>query len=125
MALNTIVNPDTVDMEPIPYDWMLSKAREIYSQVRSVVKTEEELLAQFATEKMPDGSAVSSRADVLTLLAHKSAQQLASNLIIRSWGKMKKVDGDLRLEYMSEFNENVINTMISIANVVEIDLPKE
>lgn len=125
MALNAVVNPDTVDMEPIPYDWMLQKAREIYSQVRSVVKTEEELLAQFATEKMPDGSAVSSKADILTLLAHKSAQQLASNLIIRSWGKMKKVEGDTRLEYMSEFNENVINAMISIANVTEVDLPKE
>lgn len=125
MVLNTIIHPDVLDIEPVPFEWMASKAREIYNEARALTRTEDELVAQFGKETIADGQPVKTKEDVVTILAQKSAQQLVNSLIIRSWGRLKGVVGDSTLNNMGEYNKLVIAEMMKVAVIEEVDMTQE
>lgn len=109
--INSVVNTDVVDVDPVPFLWMTQKAKEIYLQSRNMVKTEEDLIATFKGQSLVDGQPVVNKDTALMFLAQRSAQQLVSDLILRSWGRKAKLEGDSTLDNIRNYAESVKKAM--------------
>jgi len=99
--LDQLIDPQLVSVEPVPFAWMKSKALSIWSQARSSVKTEEDLLSGLR-RSIPDVK-FDTKADALSYLAMKAAQNLIVDLIVRSWGKRVGISGDTSLENLADY----------------------
>lgn len=101
--MGKLFNNELVAVEPIPYAWLVEKAREIYGQARQNVRTEEELIASFGNVQLPDGSKLTTRQDVMAYIGQMVAQQFTQDLVLRAWGVKKGVEGDTTLEALPEY----------------------
>lgn len=112
-----IVNERVVDVEVIPYAWMVEKAKEIYGTLRQQTKSETELLNRFIGTSTASGEQVTNKATLMTFLAEKSAQSLIHDLVLRSWGRKAGVEGDSTLSNIDTYVTAVkqkLNVIIKI-----------
>ncbi len=123
--LNALANPGVIDVEPLPIEWLRLKGQDLYREARTYTSTEEELVAKFADGKLLNGEAVVDRGTVIRWFAEKAAQELIQDLVIRSWGKLKGIEGDATLKNLGNYNEAVSAELLKLAVVEEVDLPKE
>lgn len=121
-----LLDLDTVEVDAVPYIWMTEKAKEIYGQARSMVETEDQLLEQFKSIKDASGNrVVETKSDALTYLAQQSAQSLITDLVLRSWGKKKGIDGPSKLSDMSEYVSLVRSEIQKVVVQTEIEMGGE
>jgi FKBP-type peptidyl-prolyl cis-trans isomerase (trigger factor) len=123
--LSLFLNPDVLDVEPIPQVWLFNKAHEIYNQQRDQVKTEEELLAKFKDVKTFEGLSVNTKNELLALFAERAAQMLVEDLVFRSYGKMVGVAGDTTLENVAQYATEVRKYLLEKVQVIEVEQNKE
>lgn len=121
--LNELANPTVVDVEPIPHVWMMQKAHQIYMEGRRYVQSESDLVARFRGAVTTEGDPVTDKNSLLIFLAEKAAQELVQDLVIRSWGKLKGVEGDKTLAQMSSFVQNVKAELNKVVQIEEVTLP--
>lgn len=118
-VLSQVVNPEVVDVGPVPNVWLVQKARSIYAEHRRMVRTEEELVARFAEATLFNGAKVQTKEDLLTFFAGKAAEMLVTDLVLRSWGKKNNVPGDSTLINVATYSAAVRELLVSKAEVVE------
>ena len=124
LIVNALANQDTVALEPLPIEWLRAKGQEKYFEGRRLVKTEEELVAQFAGAKLFNGSPVEDRGTVVRFLAERAAKELIEDLVVRSWGKLKGIEGDTTLKNLGKYNEAVSAEILKIVVVEEAEVPQ-
>jgi len=120
-----IVNTDVVDVEPIPVVWIVQKARQVYAWQRENFKTEEELITAFSKAKLKDGTPVTDRNSLLWFFGESAANELVSDLVLRSWGKLKGVEGDSRLSQLESYTDTVRDYLLKSVVVEEVEPKKE
>lgn len=120
-AVGQLLDTDTLEISPIPQAWMTAKAHTVYSQHRDMHRTEEELLAKFAGVETLSGRKVISKNDLLAYFGERAAQSLISDLVLRSWGMMKGVQGDVRLSHIDEYVDVVRKTILESVEIEEYD----
>lgn len=121
--LNELANPAVVDVDPLPIEWLRMKGQELYREARSYTRTEEELVSKMAGGKLLNGDAVVDRGSIIRWFAEKAAQELIQDLIIRSWGKLKGVEGDATLKNLGVYNEAVSAELLKLAVIEEVEVP--
>lgn len=118
-----ILDVDTVDVDPVPYAWMAAKGNEIYAQARSMVETDQQLLEQFKDVKDASGNRiVEDKSDAVAYIAQQAARSLITDLVLRSWGKKKGVEGPTKLSEMSDYVRLVREEIEKVVVKVEVDL---
>lgn len=120
-----IVHPDAVDVEPIPVVWIVQKARQVYAWQREGFKTEEELIQAYSKAKLKDGTPVADRNSLLWFFGESAANELITDLVLRSWGKLKGVEGDSRLSQLESYTDTVRDYLLKSAVIEEVEPKKE
>ncbi len=121
--LSALANPDIVEVEPIPFQWMQQKANSLYMEGRSYVKTEADFVSRFNGQQTMNGTPVTDKGSLMLFLAEQSAQNLIQNLVLRSWGKQKGVEGDTTLKNIDKYVESVRGTLDQVVVVEETEGP--
>ena len=121
--LSALANPEIVDVEPIPFPWMQQKANSLYMEGRSYTKTEEEFISRFIGASTINGTPVTDKNTVMHYLAEKVAQDLIQNLVLRSWGKQKGIEGDTTLKNMDKYVEVVKGALDQVVIIEEAEVP--
>lgn len=119
--IGRLVNPDVVEVGAIPYVWMVNKAQSIYHEHRNMVRTEEDLLTRFAQARTGNGDLVKTKEDLLAFFAQKAGQMLVTDLVFRSLGKLKNVEGNSALTNLSAYADVVRNQLVKEAKTVEVE----
>lgn len=119
--LATLSNPEVVTVGPVPHVWMSAKANEIYKQQRSMVKTEEELLARFQGATLSNGMEVNNKDTALRYIAERTTQSLVQSLILRDWGKMAEIPGNRKLDAVNEYLPTVQEELLKRLRIEEYD----
>lgn len=119
--LAALANNDVLTVEPLPIDWLRAKGQEYYFEGRKYTKTEEEFVSKFQGAKLMNGSLVNDRGTVVRFLAERAATELIQDLIIRSWGKLKGVEGDSTLKNLGKYNEAVVAEILKVVVVEEVE----
>jgi FKBP-type peptidyl-prolyl cis-trans isomerase (trigger factor) len=120
-----IVTTDVVDVEPIPVVWIVQKARQVYAWQRENFKTEDELIQAYSQAKLKDGTPVTDRNTLLWFFGESAANELIQDLVLRSWGKLKGVEGDSRLSQLESYTDAVRDYLLKSAVVEEVEPKKE
>lgn len=118
--LNELANPEVIDVEPIPHAWMMQKAQQLYMEARRYAESEADLVSRFKGATINDGSPVTDKNTLLVFLAQRAAVELVQDLVIRSWGKLKGVEGDKTLANMGSFVQNVKAELNKVVKVEEV-----
>jgi FKBP-type peptidyl-prolyl cis-trans isomerase (trigger factor) len=122
VSINTmasLVNPEAVDVDPIPFNWMTEKAKAIYGSLRQKVPSEDELVKKFAGQRTTTGEEVKDKNTILTYLGEKAAQSLIHDLVLRSWGQKAGVEGDFSLSNIDEYITKVREKLESVVKIEE------
>jgi len=119
--MNQIINPKVVTVTAVPFNWMAQKAREVFKEGRGMVKSDEEMLAQFNGAKLIDNTPVTTMDTVLMFLAQQSARQLVVDLVVRAWGKKAGVEGDMTLDNIREYGKTVKEKIASVMVLNEVE----
>jgi FKBP-type peptidyl-prolyl cis-trans isomerase (trigger factor) len=123
-ATDKLINPDVIEISPIPQIWLSGKATQIYYEQREKVKTEEDLINRFSTEKIGDRT-IKTKNDLLLYFANRAAEELVHDLVLRSWGKKKGVQGDTSLDSLGKFVELTRKELVAITKLNEIEHKSE
>lgn len=119
--VSKLINPEVVEVGAIPYVWMINKAQQIYVDHRNMVRTEEDLLQRFAQARTVNGEFVKTKEDLLAFFAQKAGQMLVTDLVYRSLGKLKGVEGNSALTNLSAYSEAVRQVLVKEAKTVEVE----
>jgi hypothetical protein len=120
--MSTLVNTKVVDMDPVPFEWMVQKGNQLYMEARSYARDEEDLISRFNGHTCMNGAPVNNKGSLIQFFAEKAAQDLITNLVLRSWGKKKGVPGDHKLENMANYVVDVKAELDRVAIVEEVDI---
>lgn len=121
-AIAKLVTPEAIDVEPIPYVWLVNKANTLYTQNRNAVRTEDDLLERFKGITTIDGHPVIDKNAMLVFFGEKAAQSLIADLVIRSWGQKKGVAGDTKISSMDQYVEAVQKVLVETAQIEEVEV---
>lgn len=122
-VLSQLMNPEIVEVDPIPFVWMAEKSKQMYGNFRQKVKTEDALIEAFKGATTTAGEEVKDKNTLLTYLAEMAAKSLLQDVVLRSWGQLADVQGDRTFDGIVEYVKNVRQKLDEIVTIEEVPLP--
>lgn len=121
-AMSQLLDPNLVDVGPVPMKWVAFKAKELYQDGITYAGSEDILLGQLTGAKLANGDAVNSRETAITYIAQTVASEITRDLILRSWGKKKGLPGHESVNDLDKYMQTVHQAILQNIDIVEMPL---